>query len=140
MVLATFALASAAANPAREPGASAARQAIRWEPIKGIWRSDDAGQTWMEKTHGLTWKEPQGFAAGSDATKDLVMLYCTVRSKDEVSAFKGVFKSTGDGQTWQAFGDLPFSNIPRVEFDPLNDAPIHVTTFGGSVWRRPIAP
>ena len=30
---------------------------------RGIWRSDDAGKTWMEKTSGLPWKEIQEFAA-----------------------------------------------------------------------------
>ncbi len=34
---------------------------------RGIWRSDDGGQTWAEKTQGLPWKEIQGFAGGSDA-------------------------------------------------------------------------
>ena len=37
----------------------------------------------------------------------------------------------------RAFDELPFLNIPRVEFDPANDAVIHVTAFGGSVWRGP---
>jgi len=27
-----------------------------------------------------------------------------------------------------------------VEIDPTNDAEIHVTTFGGSVWRGPAQP
>jgi hypothetical protein len=41
---------------------------------------------------------------------------------------------------WQAFDELPFSNIQRVEFDRASDAEVHVTTFGGSVWRGPSAP
>ena len=41
---------------------------------QGIWRSDDGGKTWMEKTSGLPWKEIQGFAGASDSQKDLVML------------------------------------------------------------------
>ena len=40
----------------------------------------------------------------------------------------------------RAFDELPFSNIQRVEFNPANDAEIHVTTFGGSVWRGPATP
>ncbi len=67
---------------------------------KGIWRSDDAGQTWIEKTQGLPWKEIQGFAGGSDAK--VVKLYCTVRSKDENEAFKGgVYRSVDSGETWE---------------------------------------
>lgn len=154
---------------------------------KGIWRSDDGGQTWTERTQGLPWKEVQGFAGGSDAAKNLVMLYCSIRSKDENGLFKGGLYLTGDGgqtwqrigregpqtfggyfhpkrdgwiymtltegapgaglwlsrdtgKTWRAFDELPFSNIQRVEFDPANDAVVHVTTFGGSVWRGPATP
>ena len=28
---------------------------------QGIWRSDDEGKAWTEKTHGLPWKKIQGF-------------------------------------------------------------------------------
>ena len=44
------------------------------------------------------------------------------------------------GRTWQAFEDLSFSNIQRVEFDPADDNVIYVTTFGGGVWRGPAVP
>jgi photosystem II stability/assembly factor-like uncharacterized protein len=70
---------------------------------KGIWRSDDAGQTWVEKTQGLPWKEILGFCGGSDAAKGVVMLYCSVRSKDENGAFKGgLYRSRDRGETWES--------------------------------------
>lgn len=69
---------------------------------QGIWRSDDGGKTWMEKTNGLPWKEIQGFAGGSNLPENVVMLYCTVRSKDETGTFRGgVYRSRDRGQTWQ---------------------------------------
>jgi len=69
---------------------------------KGIWRSDDGGQKWMEKTNGLPWKEIQGFAGGSDSKNNLIMLYCTISSKDENGNFKGgIYSSRDRGQTWQ---------------------------------------
>ena len=52
----------------------------------------------------------------------------------------GLWLSRDNGKTWRAFDELPFSNIQRVEFDPADDAVIHVTTFGGSVWRGPATP
>ena len=52
----------------------------------------------------------------------------------------GLWLSRDNGQTWDEFDDLPFSNIQRVEFDPNDRARIYVTTFGGSVWRGPAAP
>jgi photosystem II stability/assembly factor-like uncharacterized protein len=70
---------------------------------KGIWRSDDSGQTWAEKTDGLPWKEIQGFTGGSDPTSGATMLYCTVSSKEENGVFKGgVYRSHDSGQSWQS--------------------------------------
>ena len=70
---------------------------------KGIWRSDDGGRTWVEKTEGLPWKEIQGFAGGSDAASNVTMLYCTVRSKNENGVFQGgIYRSRDRGETWQS--------------------------------------
>ncbi len=67
----------------------------------GIWRSDDGGQTWVEKTEGLPWIEIKGFAGGSDATS--TMLYCTVTSKLENGVLRGgVYRSRDRGETWQS--------------------------------------
>jgi photosystem II stability/assembly factor-like uncharacterized protein len=69
---------------------------------KGIWRSDDGGQNWMEKTNGLPWKQIQGFAGGSNPTENVIMLYCTILSKNENGTFKGgIYHSHDRGDTWQ---------------------------------------
>jgi photosystem II stability/assembly factor-like uncharacterized protein len=69
---------------------------------KGIWRSDDDGRTWAEKTNGLPWKRIQGFAAGSNAAKNIIMLYCTINSKDQSDTFEGgVYSSSDRGESWQ---------------------------------------
>lgn len=70
---------------------------------RGIWRSDDRGQTWQEKTHGLPWKRLQGFAGGSDATKQLVVLYCAIESQEQNGAFAGgLYRSRDRGETWES--------------------------------------
>ncbi|MBC8468560.1 MAG: hypothetical protein H8D56_03740 [Planctomycetes bacterium] len=69
---------------------------------KGIWRSDDGGIKWVEKTDGLPWKEIQGFAGGSNSKDNLIVLYCTITSKEENGAFKGgIYRSQDRGRTWQ---------------------------------------
>ncbi len=69
---------------------------------KGIWRSDDGGKKWEEKTDGLPWKEIQGFAGGSDSKENFIVLYCTITSKDENGTFKGgIYSSRDRGRSWQ---------------------------------------
>ena len=69
---------------------------------RGIWRSDDEGQTWAERTEGLPRKQIQGFAGGSNITDNVVMLYCTVRSNDDNGTFGGgVYRSRDRGRSWQ---------------------------------------
>jgi photosystem II stability/assembly factor-like uncharacterized protein len=68
---------------------------------QGIWRSDDGGQVWTEKTNGLPSKEIKGFAGGSDATG--TMLYCTVTSQLEDGVLRGgVYRSRDRGESWQS--------------------------------------
>jgi hypothetical protein len=58
----------------------------------------------------------------------------------EGTAGAGLWLSQDNGQTWQAFDGLPFSNIQRVTFEPFDERLIYVTTFGGSIWRGPAVP
>ncbi len=70
---------------------------------QGIWRSNDSGQTWVEKTSGLPWKEIQGFAGGSHAGEKVAVLYCTVPSRDDKGVLQGgVYRSRDRGDTWQS--------------------------------------
>ena len=68
----------------------------------GLWRSDDGGQSWAQKTNGLPWQEIQGFAGGSDPVDNVIMLYCAVLSKNENGTLRGgIYHSCDRGQTWQ---------------------------------------
>ncbi len=70
---------------------------------EGIWRSNDGGDSWSEKTSGLPWKEIRSFCGGSRAGNGRIVLYCTVPSKVEGGQFAGgVFRSTDRGETWQS--------------------------------------
>ena len=80
------------------------------------------------RSRGLPWKHIQGFAGGSDAANQLVILYCSIRSRDDNGLFRG---------------GLYFSVDPRKSQRILlgaADAVIHVTTSGGGVWRGPDMP
>ena len=81
-------------------GGAGRREVMFAATERGIWRSDDGGQTWTKKAHGLPWTEIQGFAGGTSGGKS--RLYCTVKSKTENGEFKGgVYRSEDGGETWQ---------------------------------------
>ena len=70
---------------------------------QGIWRSDDGGQTWAEKIKGLPWMPIQGFAGGSDASANLMVLYCSIRSQAENGVFRGgLYRSRDRGENWES--------------------------------------
>jgi photosystem II stability/assembly factor-like uncharacterized protein len=95
----------------------------------GLYRSEDGGATWQRI--GRQGRQTFG---GYFHPKHDGWIYMTLT---EGAPGAGLWLSRDNGQAWQPFDDLPFSNIQRVTFDPSNDAVIYVTTFGGSVWRGP---
>ena len=104
-------------------------------------RGDESGGLYLTEDRGLTWQRigregPQTFG-GYFHPKHSDWIYMTLT---EGAPGAGLWLSRDNGQSWQAFNDLPFSNIQRVEFEPGDDATIHVTTFGASVWRGPATP
>ncbi len=89
---------------------------------QGIWRSDDSGQIWVEKTQDLPWKEIKGFAGGSNAAG--TTLYCTVTSKLENGVLQGgVYRSRDRGDSWQrAMGQG--INVDTTKADQWSYGPI----------------
>ena len=72
----------------------------------GIWRSDDGGGTWAEKTARLPPAERgqprvNSFCGGSNAQNTTAMLYCSVPARAEGGSYVGgVFRSADRGETW----------------------------------------
>jgi hypothetical protein len=97
-----------------------------------LYLTGDGGQTWQR----IGRKGPQTFGGYFHPTHN-DWIYMTLT---EGAPEAGLWLSRNNGKTWQPFDELPFSNIQRVEFDHANATVIHVTTFGGSVWRGPAIP
>ena len=98
----------------------------------GLYQTEDGGRTWRR----IGREGRQTFGGYYHPLHD-GWIYMTLT---EGAPGAGLWLSRDKGQTWQAFDDLPFSNIQRVGFDRSDDAVMHVTTFGGSVWRGPVEP
>ena len=70
---------------------------------EGVWRSDNGGASWSEKTAGLPSHDVRSFCGGSRARDGKVVLYCVVPGRDEDGAYAGgVFRSTDRGESWQS--------------------------------------
>src|SRR4029078_12699832 len=70
---------------------------------QGIWRSDDHGKSWAEKTQGLAWKQLLGFAGGSNPKNHSSVLYCSTSSREENGALAGgIYRSRDGGESWQS--------------------------------------
>ncbi len=98
----------------------------------GLYSTSDGGQSWQR----IGRQARQTFGGYFHPQHD-GWIYMTLT---EGAPGAGLWLSRDNGQSWQPFDALPFSNIQRVVFDPANDRQLYVTTFGGSVWRGPIAP
>jgi hypothetical protein len=104
-------------------------------------RGDQSGGLYLTEDGGSSWRRigrqgPQTFGGYFHPRRE-GWIYMTLT---EGAPGAGLWLSRDSGRSWEAFDELPFANVQRVEFDPLNEARLHVTTFGGSVWRGPIAP
>ena len=93
-------------------------------------RSTDGGETWSR----IARKSFDHFSATVHPTR-AGWVYMTCFHGEE----GGLWLSKDGGDTWQPMSDLPFRNPHRVHFDPDDESIIYVTTFGGSVWRGPVA-
>jgi hypothetical protein len=98
----------------------------------GLYRTDDSGRTWRR----IGRQGPQTFGGYFHPKRD-GWIYMTLT---EGAPGAGLWLSRDDGRTWRPFSELPFSNIQRVAFDAADPTRMYVTTFGGSVWRGPVAP
>jgi photosystem II stability/assembly factor-like uncharacterized protein len=104
-------------------------------------RGDESGGLYATEDGGRSWKRigrqgPQTFG-GYFHPRHRDWIYMTLT---EGAPGAGLWLSRDRGQNWDAFANVPFANIQRVEFDPGNEERIHLATFGGSVFRGPAEP
>jgi photosystem II stability/assembly factor-like uncharacterized protein len=91
---------------------------------KGLFRSEDGGQTWLLKTNGLPWAEVRSFTGGSDPRTRNTVLYCSVMAKAQAGQYVGgVYRSRDRGESWESVmkGDI---NREIRQTDEWADGPI----------------
>jgi photosystem II stability/assembly factor-like uncharacterized protein len=69
---------------------------------EGVWRSDDGGASWAEKTAGLPSIKLLAFAGGSSVKEKTILLYVSVPAREEGGKYAGgPYRSSDRGETWE---------------------------------------
>ncbi|HXI91447.1 MAG TPA: hypothetical protein VNO24_15630 [Blastocatellia bacterium] len=120
----------------------------------GLFRTTDAGTTWVPITDGKVPLGSTGCVAVADSDPNVIYLGTgsdDVRSN--VSTGRGIYKSTDGGQTWKFIGLYNAGQIGSVRIHPTNPDIVWVsaqgdafkssaergvfkTTDGGQTWRK----
>lgn len=100
----------------------------------GVWRSNDAGQTWGNISDGFF-----GGTVGaiSVAESDPNVIYVgegeqTLRNN--VASGSGLWKSTDAGTTWKNIGLTDSKHISRIRIHPKNSEVVYVAALG-NLWK-----
>ena len=97
----------------------------------GLWRTDDAGQTWQPVGEGQFNYASVGAVAVSEKNPDI--LYVGLgepNMRQSVSWGDGVYKSTDGGETWQHIGLESLKQIARIRIHPDDPDRVYVATPG----------
>jgi photosystem II stability/assembly factor-like uncharacterized protein len=120
----------------------------------GVWKSTDAGRTWLPVSDGFFRTGSVGSIAAAPSDPNTVYVGMGEGCiRGNVSHGDGVYKSTDAGRTWKHAG-LPLSrHIPRMRvhprnpdiawaavlgaiFNPSEERGVYKTTDGGKSWRK----
>ena len=100
----------------------------------GVWKSNDAGQTWGNITDNY-FGGTIGAIAVSESDPNVIYVgegEQTLRSN--VSSGWGVWKSTDAGQSWKHIGLTDTRHISRIRIHPKNPDIVYVTAIG-NLWK-----
>ncbi len=98
----------------------------------GLWRTTDGGKTWE-----LAMRKRGAHFGATFHPRHKGWIYTTTCGWHPEPEGGTLWLSKDNGKTWKSLDGIPFTQLQRVHFDPLDDSVIYVTTFGGSVWKGP---
>ncbi|MDQ3248281.1 MAG: glycosyl hydrolase, partial [Chloroflexota bacterium] len=103
----------------------------------GVWKTTDAGVTWVNVSDGFFKTASVGAIAVSDSDPNVIyvgMGESTIRT--DVSHGDGVYKSLDGGQTWQHLGLAETRHIGKVRIHPKNPDIVYVAALGHAFGRN----
>ncbi|AHG91992.1 glycosyl hydrolase BNR repeat-containing protein [Gemmatirosa kalamazoonensis] len=99
----------------------------------GVWKTEDAGQTWRNVTDRFVGEGSIG--AVEVAQSDANVVYVGTGSDDirsNVSTGRGVYKSTDAGRTWTFIGLRDAGQIGGIRVDPRDANVVYVAVAGNA--------
>ena len=97
----------------------------------GLWRTDDAGATWMPVGEGQFNYASVGAIAVHEKNPDIMYVGLgEPNMRQSVSWGDGVYKSVDGGATWQHMGLKTLKQIARIRIHPADPDVVYVATPG----------
>jgi photosystem II stability/assembly factor-like uncharacterized protein len=103
----------------------------------GVWKTEDAGQTWTNMSDGYF---GGSIGAVAIAASDPNVIYVGGGSADirgNTSTGRGVWKSVDGGKSWNFVGLRESGQIGRIEIHPTNAELVYVAALGHPFGRNP---
>jgi photosystem II stability/assembly factor-like uncharacterized protein len=100
----------------------------------GVWRTNDAGQTWENITDNY-FGGTIGAVAVAESDPNVIYVGEGEQTlRNNVASGAGVWKSTDAGTTWKSIGLLDSKHISRIRVHPKNADVVYVAAMG-NLWK-----
>ena len=97
----------------------------------GLWKTTDAGNTWVPVTDGQINSSSVGAVAVSESNPDTVFLGMGENCiRGNIMPGDGVYKSNDAGKTWAHVGFRDVDAISKIRIHPTNPNIVYVAAFG----------
>jgi len=97
----------------------------------GLWKTSDAGNTWIPVTDGQITSSSVGAVAVSESQPDVVYIGMGESCiRGNIMPGDGVYKSTDAGKTWTHIGFRNVDAISKIRVHPANPDIVYVAAFG----------
>ena len=97
----------------------------------GLWKTTDAGVTWLPITDGLISSSSVGAVAVSASNPDVVYIGTGEADiRGNIIQGGGAYKSSDAGKTWAHIGLAETQVIAKIRIDPVNPDLVYVAAFG----------
>lgn len=100
----------------------------------GVWRSNDAGQTWGNISDGFFGGTVGAIAVAESDPNVIYVGEGEQTLRNNVASGLGLWKSTDAGTTWKSIGLTDSKHISRIRIHPKNSEVVYVAAMG-NLWK-----